>query len=108
MPEPERQVHDDMQITQTTTIERMLESADHLIEKHQAGTTRARAFDTPHLPEGWVLYSVGYALGGSQKGWRVKLIDTGGPFRADSIVDVTHNESLDAALREANHKILAS
>lgn len=96
-------------ITRTTAIEQMLESADHLIERHREGTGRRdRVLATPHVPEGWILYSACYKLEGTEKGWRVELMDTMRPFQAGSIVDACHSASLDAALIEANRKIPAS
>ena len=101
------QVHDDMQtITRTLSIEHMLESADHLIEHHRGNPA---AFDqpvnNPQLPNGWIIYSAHYALGGKKKGWSVEVMDTTRPFRKGSIVDAFDRQSLDAALRAANSKI---
>lgn len=96
-------------MTRTNTIEHLLESADHLIELHREGPARIdRVVETPHVPEGWILYSAGLALGGSKKGWSVELLDTTKPFQKGSIVDARHSKSLDAALEAANRKIPAS
>jgi hypothetical protein len=96
-------------LTRTSTIEQMLESADHLIEKHRADPAIPdRITDTPHLPQGWILYSAERAFGGSKKGWNVELMDTTKPFQKGSIVTARHNHSLDAALEKASRSIMAS
>ena len=102
MPGPERHVHDDMQIiTHTSSVEHMLESADHLIERHQEGpANRYGVSQTPPLPSGWVLYSTWYATEGGERGWHVELLDTSKPFQNGSIVD-GHSDSFDTALRDA-------
>lgn len=103
------QVQDDMQTTaHSTTIEQMLESADHLIEKHRGDPAAFDHYaDTPHVPAGWILYSAQYELGGMRQPWKVELMDTTRPFQDGSIVVAQHSESLDAALREASRKALA-
>lgn len=103
------QVHDDMQtMTDTTTIEQMLESADHLIEKHRE---QPGLFDrinrTPFLPEGSILYSAQCAFG-DRKHWEVELLDTTRRYEEGSIVTAQDDNSLDAALEAASRKIIAS
>lgn len=89
-------------VTRTSSIEHMLESADRAFEWHRSNTdVPDRVTNTPHLPQGWILYSAYYALEGSQKGWNVELMDTTRPFQKDSIVKAWHSHSLDAALQKA-------
>jgi hypothetical protein len=101
------QVHDDMpNFTRAIAVERMLESADPLIEKHRGNLAAGdQLTEVPSLPEGWALYSISYEPGGTQKGWRVELIDAMRPYQTGSIVGASNNESFDAALREASRKI---
>ena len=104
------QVQDDMQMmTRATTIEQMLESADHLIERHRGDPAIPdRAFKPPDLPEGCILYSARCEFEGVRKRWNVELMDTTKPYDEDSIVASEHTGSLDAALREAGRMILAA
>jgi hypothetical protein len=103
------QVQDDMQTTRATLIEQMLESSDHLIERHRADRVPFdRIHETPHLPEGCVLYSAQCAFGDIGKRWSVELMDTTRPYQDDSIFAAQNGESLDAALEEAGWKVLAS
>lgn len=91
------------------TIERMLESADHHYEQHRGGSTiPGSVVQTPHLPEGWILYSAYRVLEGAKKGWNVSLMNAVRPFHKGSMIEVRHQGSLDAALREASTKIRAS
>ena len=79
----------------------MLESADHLIERHQGGAGASYgSSQMPPLPQGWVLYSTWYATEGGKRGWHVELLDTSKPFQNGSIVD-GHSDSFDTALRDA-------
>jgi hypothetical protein len=109
MPVQKEQVHDDMQSTNTITIEHMLESADHLIERHRGETQspQIQEKEAP-LPEGWVLHSATYGFGRAKKGWNVELMDTRRPFQKGSLVNAHHNGSLVAALQKANDKIQSS
>ena len=86
----------------------MLESADHLIEKHR-GTPALfdHVTESPYVPEGWILYSAECSVGGVRKSWSVELMDTTRPYQDDSIVSAQNNDSLDGALREAGFKIQA-
>lgn len=85
-----------------TSVEQMLESVDHLIEKHREGPALRRSFNyTPHVPEDWVLYSARYDLDGREKGWHVQFLHATKPFQIDSIIETWDSESLDTALRKA-------
>lgn len=102
----------------TTTmrkIERMLESADHWIERHKAFEQLqedwgmfGRADRPPQLPAGWIVYSACYETDGVRKGWNVELLGTSVPFQNSSIVEGWDKESLDSALHQASRKILAA
>lgn len=97
-----------MQIN-TKSVEQLLDSADHHFEQHGGSViTAGSAASTPHLPEGWILYSAYRVLDGTRKGWTMKLLNTAKPFRKDSVVDARHNGSLDAALLAASTKIRAA
>lgn len=102
-------------VTRTAAIEQMLESADHLIENHRVienhRATAAvfdRSVESPDLPPGCIFYSAEFSLDGLEKGWNVELMDTMKPFGAGSIVSAEHAPTLDAALRQASSKVLAS
>jgi hypothetical protein len=96
-------------ITHTDSIEQMLDSADHLIENHRGSPARFdRATESTDLPEGWILYSANCEMAGVKKDWNVELLDTTRPYNDGSIVTAEHQESLDAALREAGRKILTA
>jgi len=106
------QVQDDMQsATRVSSVEQLLESADHLIERHRADPgSLDRVVETPpsSLPEGWILYSAHRDYGGDHNGWNVELMDTSRPYQEDSIIAARHDYSLDEALRQAGHQILAT
>ncbi len=120
MPDQKAQVHDDMHNTTIARrIERMLETADHWIEKHQ-GPERHQGLDKlqedsslfgrtdPQLPAGWIVYSACYETGGAKKGWNVELLGAATPHQNSSIVDGWDRDSLDSALHEASRKIPAA
>ncbi len=89
----------------------MLESVDPWILKHEGigkhegnHAVPSPVYSTPHLPDGWILYSACYTIRGAKKGWNVELLNTAGPFRKTSIVAGWHREKLDAALLAASSK----
>ena len=90
-------------------MERILESADHRIERHRGSpaTFEPATFgdnqQTATIPPGWVLYSACFETDGSSKGWNVELLGTAN----NSLVTGWHAKNLDSALTDARRKVMA-